>query len=141
MKRLLIPILVLISIVLVACGSTAQSKPIDITLEVSSMHYQPDTIEVIAGQPVRLTFHNNDTLEHDFSIMEIPMATMGATAMPMAGHDSNMTTDPQLHMSALIGATNTIEFTPTKPGTYEFFCTVAGHKEGGMIGTLIVKAP
>jgi uncharacterized cupredoxin-like copper-binding protein len=37
--------------------------------------------------------------------------------------------------------TSTLDFTPTKPGTYEFFCTVAGHKDAGMVGTLIVKAP
>ncbi len=64
------------------------------------MKYQPATLEVMAGQPVRLT-----------------------------------------RMAALMGQTNTIEFTPTKPGTYEFFCTVAGHKEAGMVGTLVVKAP
>ena len=99
-------------------------------------------IEVMAGQPVKLTLRNNDTVDHDFSIMEIPMAAMGATAEPMAGHDmGDMATDPELHMAALMGATNTIEFTPTKPGTYEFFCTVAGHKEAGMVGTLIVKSP
>ena len=33
-----------------------------------------------------------------------------------------------------------LTFTPSKAGTYEFFCTVAGHKEAGMVGTLTVKA-
>jgi len=44
-------------------------------------------------------------------------------------------------MVAAIGATNTMEFTPTKPGTHEFFCAVPGHKDAGMKGTLVVKAP
>jgi len=39
------------------------------------------------------------------------------------------------------GDSATIEFTPTKAGTYEFFCTTAGHKEAGMIGTLVVREP
>jgi uncharacterized cupredoxin-like copper-binding protein len=31
-------------------------------------------------------------------------------------------------------------FTVTvKPGKYQFYCTVAGHREGGMEGTLTVK--
>jgi uncharacterized cupredoxin-like copper-binding protein len=40
-----------------------------------------------------------------------------------------------------MGQAGTLEFTPTKPGTYEFICTVPGHKEAGMVGALIVKAP
>jgi uncharacterized cupredoxin-like copper-binding protein len=60
----------------------------------------------------------------------------------MAGHEiGNMTTEPQLHVAAMMGQTGVLEFTPTKPGTYEFFCTVAGHKEAGMVGTLVVKVP
>jgi uncharacterized cupredoxin-like copper-binding protein len=28
---------------------------------------------------------------------------------------------------------------PEKPGAYEYVCTVPGHKEGGMVGTLTVQ--
>ncbi len=85
---------------------------------------------------------NEGTLEHDFSILEMPMATMGATAVPMEGHDMTaMGEEAQLHMAVTMGTGSAIEFTPTKPGTYEFFCTVAGHKEAGMVGTLVVQAP
>jgi len=140
MGKTLALVLLLLPVVLTACSASAEVT--EITLEASAMHYQPDTIEVVAGQPVKLTFQNNDAVEHDFSIMEIPMMAMGATAEPMAGHDmGNMTTDPQLHMAADMNSTNSVEFTPTKPGTYEFFCTVAGHKEAGMVGTLVVKSP
>ncbi len=142
MKNYFIPLLLLATVVVAACSGSTSTGASQITLEVSNLHYQPATIEVTAGQPVKLTMRNNDAVEHDFSIMEIPMATMGATPAPMAGHDmSGMVTDPQLHMVAAMGATNTMEFTPTKPGTYEFFCTVPGHKDAGMKGTLVVKAP
>lgn len=30
-------------------------------------------------------------------------------------------------------------FTPTQPGTYEFYCSVPGHKDAGMKGTLTVQ--
>ncbi len=48
---------------------------------------------------------------------------------------------PKLHVAAGPAAQGKLTFTPSKPGTYEFFCTVAGHKEAGMVGTLTVKAP
>jgi uncharacterized cupredoxin-like copper-binding protein len=115
---------------------------VEITLQASGMTYQPATIEVTAGQPVKLTFQNTDALEHDFSIMEFPVEMMGATQEAMPGHDmSGMAEEPELHVAAMMNQTSTLEFTPTKPGTYEFYCTVAGHKDAGMKGTLVVKEP
>jgi uncharacterized cupredoxin-like copper-binding protein len=55
---------------------------------------------------------------------------MGAVAM-----------DPVLHVAAEPGATGHMTFTPTKSGTYEFYCTVPGHKDAGMVGTMTVLAP
>lgn len=114
----------------------------EIMVQASGMTYQPASIEVTAGQPVKLTFENMDTVDHDLSIMEFPMEMMGATQEPMADHDmGGMTEQPELHMAALMGQNAVLEFTPSKPGTYEFFCTVAGHKEAGMVGTMVVNAP
>jgi uncharacterized cupredoxin-like copper-binding protein len=48
--------------------------------------------------------------------------------------------DPVLHVAAEPGASNHLSFTPTKPGNYQFYCTVPGHKEAGMVGTLVVNA-
>lgn len=142
MKIRILFLLAIAMLTLAACSGSPSNKPVEITIEAAGMGYQPNQIEVTAGQPVKLTFRNNDITDHDFSILEIPMATVMATEEPMVGHDmSNVAEEPELHTAALMGTTSTIEFTPTKPGTYEFFCTVAGHKEAGMVGTLIVKAP
>lgn len=87
-----------------------------------------------------ITFKNMGTVEHDWSIMEIPVEIMSAADTnqhSMAG----MTMDPRLHTSAMHGQSGMVTFTPTKPGTYDFFCTVPGHKETGMHGLLVVKAP
>lgn len=139
--------------VLAACGSTTATPteatslpPVEISVTGTDIAYDTNQIEVTAGQPVRLTFHNEGVLEHDWSIIEIPHT--GAVAeghvAGMMGHDMNMSqtaVDPEVHVAAPAGGTNTVEFTPSEPGEYEFFCTVSGHKEAGMLGKLVVTEP
>jgi len=138
MKKFLL-ILLAMSL-LTACANTP--APVKLTLQTTTMKFEPATLEVTAGQPVELTFQNDDVLDHDFSIMEIPIMNMSSASEPMAGHDmGNMSGEPDLHIAVAVGKSSVLKFTPTKPGTYEFYCTVAGHKEAGMVGTLVVKAP
>jgi len=143
MKPITLTLVVLAVVLLTACGNS-RSNVQELTIEATDIAYSLNQIEVVAGQPVKLTLKDNGSLDHDFSILEIPVVTTGE-AETMPGHDMSTMTDmgsgPQLHVAATAGTSNTIEFTPTKPGTYEFFCTVAGHKEAGMIGTLVVKEP
>ena len=51
-----------------------------------------------------------------------------------------MADQPKLHVVAAAESRGTLTFTPTKPGQYEFYCTVAGYKEAGMVSVLTVKA-
>ncbi len=37
------------------------------------------------------------------------------------------------------GEGGTSEFIPGEPGTYYYICTVPGHREMGMVGTIIVE--
>jgi len=140
MKKILI-LLLLTSVILAACSP--QATPQLITMDTNLMKFQPAMIEVKVGQPVKMTMRNSDSVDHDFSIMEIPTSKMSSNAEPVAGHamggSSGLAKEPELHMAVAMGKNGTLEFTPTKSGTYEFFCTVAGHKEAGMKGTLVVK--
>lgn len=127
---------------LAACATSPAAQTV--TLTARTMSYEPATFEVKAGTPVELAFVNEDVLEHDFSVLEIPVASVSAADEMSAEHEEHMETaavDPVLHVAAEPGATGRLTFTPTKPGTYEFFCTVSGHKEAGMVGTMVVGAP
>ncbi|MBL8093574.1 MAG: cupredoxin domain-containing protein, partial [Anaerolineales bacterium] len=125
---------------LAACAPTPTAQAITITAQ--GMTYQPASFEVTSGQPVRLVFQNDDVVEHDFSIIAFPMSQMSSQQEEMAGHNmGDMTSQPELHVAAPVGGQGVLEFTPSKPGTYAFSCTVAGHMEAGMLGTLTVRAP
>lgn len=135
-------LLVVTTLFLAACASAPTPQPVELVM--TDFAFRPASFEVRAGVPVVLTLVNEGTLEHDFSILEIPVEAATAAEESSGEHDMQMSTmavEPQLHASALAGASNTLTFTPTKPGTYDFFCTVPGHKEAGMVGTLTVLAP
>ena len=129
--------------VLAACsGAESAGEVQSLTLEAQDLAFSPANLEITAGQPVRLTLQNNGALEHDFSVMEFPMEGEAAEA-DGSGHEAGHggEDEPDLHVSALGGASATLDFTPTKAGKYEFWCTVPGHKEAGMTGSLVVNNP
>jgi plastocyanin len=71
-----------------------------------------------AGQ-VTVDFNNPQALTHDVAIEDSSGKEVGATELIASSEDST-----------------TVDL---KPGTYHFFCTVPGHREAGMEGTLTVK--
>jgi len=129
--------LALTALVLAACASAP--KPQEVTLTATNMTFSSSSFEVTAGVSVILTLVNQDALEHDFSILEIPVESVSEPDAVSAEHQMEMgeaAADPVLHVAVQPNETNQLTFTPTKPGTYEFYCTVPGHKEAGMVGTM-----
>jgi plastocyanin len=68
---------------------------------------------------VTIDFNNPQSLTHDVAIEDSSGGEVGATELIADGSDST-----------------TVDL---KPGTYTFYCSVPGHREAGMEGTLTVK--
>lgn len=138
-SRLLTLALVL-TFTLAACGGTASSStasaaPRTVTLTLNEFQFQPAEITVNVGQTVKLVLKNNGTVLHDFVSTDAMVEVMEEHG---AMHDmSGMQTT--MHAAIEAGQQSTLEFKATQPGTYTFYCTIAGHKEAGMTGKLIVK--
>lgn len=119
----------LMSTLLMACAgpsaaAPASNKPVSSpqAVEVRStdaLRFEPATITVKKGTPVRVTLTNNSALEHDWVVDNLDGKKIQVHAAPKA----NATT----------------ELTPTASGTYEFYCSIPGHREAGMKGTLTVQ--
>ncbi len=126
----------------VACGGNEGATTVqDVSLTATDIAYDATQLAVPVNQPVRLTLENDGVLEHDFTIREITVADVHAPAESEAdGHAmSEDVHDLALHVAAPAnGGQAVLEFTPTEAGEYEYYCTVSGHKEAGMVGTLVV---
>ena len=122
---------------------TAPEPVTELTIEATDFSYSPASITVPAGQPVTLTINNIGEAEHDFVIENIDVTDVVEAGNASAEHNMHdmqgMGGDYDLHVSTQKGGTSILQFTALEPGTYRFFCTVAGHLEAGMIGELIVE--
>ncbi len=119
MRRTALAAVGLLGILIAACGggaaaTTAAGGTIKLTL--TEFKYSSPTIELKADEKATLELKNAGTVEHDFKL-----EATGLDVLIQPGKSGTRT----------IG--------PLKPGTYEFFCSLTGHKEAGMKGQIIVK--
>jgi plastocyanin len=84
----------------------------------STLAYDQKDVSAKAGS-VTINFDNKEALQHDVAVADSSGKVLGQTDLVSSGN-ANATVD--LH-----------------PGTYTFYCTVPGHRDAGMEGTLTVK--
>lgn len=133
-KSLLVTMTMLV-LFLVGCGSSSfgDTRPVDKTYTLKTSIVQgkmsfvgvggeidaivnPD-LTAAPGDTIRIVLTNKDGIPHDFSIPQM-----------------------KVHSSLLSGKEKSTEmvFTVNKDGNFPFYCTVAGHREAGMEGKLVV---
>lgn len=95
-------------------GSTVEFE----TDPSGALAYTTTEASAKAGK-VTIDFNNPQGLTHDVAIEDKGGETVGQTE--------------------LIGEGETSTTVNLKPGTYTYYCTVPGHREAGMEGTLVVK--
>jgi uncharacterized cupredoxin-like copper-binding protein len=100
------------------------------------MLYKPNRIEVRRGEQIRFVIDNKGELEHEFILATTQENLKHAEAMkknPDMEHD-----DPN-GKSVASKKSSEILWRFTKTGTFEYGCLIPGHRESGMIGTVVVK--
>lgn len=86
----------------------------EVTIEAKPFFFAPDVVEVKTDKEA--TFNVRSSGNHSFIIDELG-----------------------INISIPDGKTETIKFTPTSKGMFKFYCSVPGHREAGMEGTLVVN--
>ena len=86
------------------------------TVTGSNFSFSPATLRVNQGDTVRITFVNADG-KHDLRLDAFGAATAVLDA----------------------GGRQTIQFTASRVGQFEYYCSVGNHRAMGMRGTLIVQ--
>jgi plastocyanin len=102
-----------------AGGGGSSSQTVKVSADPSGqLHYTTTSLSAKAGKAT-FDFTNESPLSHDLTIEDKSGTKLGATPVFTGGSKS---------------------FTITlQPGTYKFLCTVPGHAQAGMQGTLTVK--
>jgi uncharacterized cupredoxin-like copper-binding protein len=133
----LLTVALILMFMLAACSGAPSSSttPKTVTLTLNEFQFQPAEITANVDQPIKLVLKNNGTVLHDFVSTDAMVEVMEehGAEHDMAGMQTNM------HAAIEAGQQSTLEFKATQPGTYTFYCTIAGHREAGMEGKLIVK--
>jgi uncharacterized cupredoxin-like copper-binding protein len=143
--------LAILTVVAIACGGDGGDEPSgtvgddgvrEITIRMTdAVRFEPASINLKAGEPVRLVIDNSEAASiHDFTVKEMPVANVNHEGEAEGGHAGMDASDEyDLHLALESGHDGVLEFTPTESGEYEFLCTVTGHFEAGMTGTLNVS--
>lgn len=127
-----------------ACGGGGSSKKdtaVDetITIEAKTVTFVPNNITIPAGKTVKLILKNSDAgTEHDLASDDLIVSTVEGGGHG-SGHESAGDGSPMmLAVHTKEGETKSVIFKADKPGTYGIYCTIAGHKDAGMVGTITV---
>jgi plastocyanin len=100
-------------------GAAGGASTVDIsTPSGTELAYDQKSVTAKAGS-VTIDFKNNESISHDVAVEDSSGQTIGQTDLISSGT-----------------ANTTVNLTA---GTYTFFCTVPGHREAGMVGTLTAK--
>lgn len=112
-------------------------------VQADEFSYAPGRLEVEAGEAVQLTMANRGRLLHDLNI-DLRGADHATTHSvhhdhaASAGH-SHAVAPGVVHLMAGPKEKSRIVFTVEKPGRYEIYCSIPGHREAGMRSELIVR--
>ena len=97
------------------CPAASPGSRSDVEVTSYDIYFEPKEVTIPANTDVKFILPNKGVTLHNFSIDELHV---------------DVDIEPGATKQTVINA---------PAGTYEYYCNVPGHKEAGMVGTLIVE--
>jgi uncharacterized cupredoxin-like copper-binding protein len=124
--------------VLVAVGVSAASAPsgayaLTVTIDIHYSHYEPSTLRVPVGVPVRFVIRNQDPIDHEWIVGDAAVQARHRTGTELH-HGARPT---ELSIAALQTTETIVTFAAT--GQLQYICHLPGHEQFGMVGTLDIS--
>jgi uncharacterized cupredoxin-like copper-binding protein len=97
-------------------SAAPSTQALDLEVTARDLSFTPTELDIPAVGTTRIVLRNQG-----FAVHNLTVDALGIQAVAPRGGVAEVTlTDPPL-------------------GTYEFYCSVSGHREAGMVGTLVVS--
>ena len=110
-------------------------------VEMTSFAFAPDVLEVTAGDVVEVAIQNVEPVLHDLTI-DVIDADAHVSYLAGTGQHAHQESEiaADIHLALTEPGTGIVHLRINEPGEYVFYCSVPGHRESGMVGTLIVQS-
>lgn len=99
--------------------------------------YHPQTLNFKAGVAYKLELLNSGKSKHYFTAPEFFKAI--ATRKVQSNADGEIKAPYFSALEVYPGRSLDLYFIPVRPGSYKLHCTIAGHEEQGMHGTILIE--
>ncbi|MEN9216144.1 MAG: cupredoxin domain-containing protein [Gloeomargarita sp. HHBFW_bins_162] len=118
-------------------GTPPVEAHVNLGNSANALVFEPENLEFVAGKRYRLVLENPSSLKHYFTAKDFADGIW--TQKIEAG---NVEVKGAIHEVELKpGAFAEWFFVPIKSGTYELHCSIPGHAEAGMVGTVKIVTP
>lgn len=87
-----------------------------VVVKATEFAFDPDSLNIKAGEATTITLENGGAVEHDFTVDEADFKILAKATETTEG-----------------------ELTVDEAGEYTWYCSVPGHRQAGMEGTLVVE--
>ena len=109
-------------------------------VKMTNFAFTPAELEVNAHEVLEIAIQNVEPVLHDFTIdvidADVHVSYLGGTGQHAHAEQER---DAAVHFALTEPGSGVVHLKIHEPGEYVIYCTVPGHREAGMKGTLIVR--